>query len=157
MTNKHYENLGRIADNFQSLEFAIAASIWNVLSDDPEIGKMVTCLLPFGKLCVLANSLYQHKFGSTPYADRLTALIKRCLILEEKRNQFFHSVWLSSRGRPRAVRRMKIGAKFDKGLVTSVHDVSSAEIGEVADNMRTVFDEFSRLWVEMHEEGTSTE
>lgn len=136
MTDDHLKQLGRVAANFQALEFRIAFWTWSLIGPDQKVGQMVMVQLPFGKLCVLAGSLFDYRFSGSPFAARFAELVKWRLKLEEQRN-------LSE------VSRLKITLKLNKGLGFNSPAVTHEEIRALADDMRQVCEEIERLIPEM--------
>lgn len=148
MTDDHLKALGRVAVNFQTMELFIATFVMGLIGPDQTIGQMVTVQLPFGKLCVLAGSLFQYKFKGTTYATKFDELVRRGLELEAKRNQLFHSTWLTG-GNPEEITRLKASLKLGKGLEHSSPSVSPEEIHHLADEMGGVAENIGRLIGEM--------
>jgi hypothetical protein len=152
MTDDHLKQLGRVAANFQALEIRIAFWTWSLIGPDQKVGQMVTVQLPFGKLCVLARSLFDYRFPGSPFAARFAELVKRSLKCEEQRNQLFHSAWLGTDGQSE-VSRLKITLKIDKGLGFNSSVVTHEEIRALADDMKQVCEEIERLIPEMGDTG----
>ena len=79
MTDDHLKQLGRVAANFQGHFFGgdrIRVLDVDLIGPDQKVGQMVTVQLPFGKLCVLARTLFSYRFPDSPYARKFTDLDK---------------------------------------------------------------------------------
>jgi hypothetical protein len=137
MTDEHLKALGRVAVNFQALEEYISVWVTGLIGPDQAIGQMVTVQLPFGKLCILANSLFEYKFKGMPFATKFEELIKHSLRLEEQRNQLFHSAWLTD-DVSGETSRLKLSLKLGKGLAHTAPPITPQEIGRLADEMKQV-------------------
>jgi hypothetical protein len=148
MTDEHLKNLGRVAANFQALELRIAFWTWGLIGEDQAVGRMVTAQLPFGKLCVLADSLFEHRAKDHPSRSRFAGVIWQSLKAEEQRNQLFHSAWLSA---PESgeISRLKSSLKLDRGLVTTSPAVTADEIGRLADAIRALVGELDQMTKEV--------
>ncbi len=152
ISDDHLRALGRVVVNFQSLESYISFWVLRFIGPDQAIGQMVTAQLPFGKLCVLARSLFDHKFGTTRFEVRFTELLDRSLKLEEKRNQLFHSIWLTDDASG-GVSRLKISLRLGKGLTRSSTPVTPQDINGLADDMSKTATALVELILEMKKDG----
>ncbi len=144
MTEQHLRALGRVAVNFQALEMWITFWVIQLVGPDQKVGQMVTVQLPYGKLCVLASSLFNYRFVGTPFALEFEALIKQSLKLEEQRNQLFHSAWMTDDASGE-ISRLKRTLKLGKELAYNSPAMNPDEIDELADKMNQVATELCQL------------
>ena len=147
MTDEHLRNLGRVAATFQAVEIRVAIWAWSLIGSDQAVGRMVTSQLPFGKLCLLAETLFQYRFPDSPTAVRFSDLMKRSLKAEEHRNQLFHSAWTVADAAG-TVFRVKSTLKMGRGLFTQAPPVMVEEIVKVADELRAIADDLEALIME---------
>ena len=120
--------------NFQSLELHIGLLTAGLIGPEQVVGQMVTTQLPFTKLCVLADSLFQYRFGKTSLGPSFAKQIGRSLKLEDRRNQLFHSAWLTDDVSGN-LSRMKFSVKLGRGLSYTAPPMAASDVNLLADEM----------------------
>jgi hypothetical protein len=143
----HLKAIGRVAVNFQHLEFSIEMWIVALIGSDDRIGMMIASQLPFRGICSLAESLYALKVTDVEKVNRFREIIKEAGQLEAQRNTLFHSNWGTNTDTG-LVERMKLPKDMTKGFrfVTEHYPVS--KINGLADSMKLSAQKFSLLLVE---------
>lgn len=134
ISDEHLKALGRIAVNFQALEQFIALLVGRMISDDQTVGRMVTTLLPFGKLCDLAGALQRHRRGNSSEQEEFMALLSMSRELEQERNAYFHSAW-GNDSQSGDVVRIKSNVRSRKGMHHDMVDTDAAKLNDLADRM----------------------
>jgi len=138
--------IGRISMAFQQLEELVSCLVSQLISDDVQLGTIVTAELSFRNKLGLLSSLYLYRAGATKPPEALKALLATVHRAEEHRNTFLHSYWVKS---PvcGVLTRYKYTAKSGKGFVHQTEDLEPenveaivTEINGASDNLVAYFD-----------------
>jgi len=131
---------------FQELEELVSCLIGLLISDDNQLGLIITSELSFRNKLGLLYSLYLYRTATPQRPEDLKKLLARLRRVEERRNTILHSYWVKSPVCGMLI-RYKYAAKPAKGFVQDVEDLQpehieaiAAEIGLVADDLILYFD-----------------
>jgi hypothetical protein len=105
--------LGVLTLNFGHVEHAIQVLCCALISEDGNIGLLATCDLSFSARIKLARALLDYRNTPEDLIFEADALLTKGSTLEQKRNTYIHSVWLSSADEKDAI-RWKTTAKKGK-------------------------------------------
>jgi hypothetical protein len=123
---------------FQAVEFHLRAAVSLLLSNDHQVGHIVTAQLRgFEGLLSVLDNLYRLQVDDAKRRARLDRLLKRAAAAEDKRNRFIHSVWTGQGDRRYRPHRHKITLKRGDGLrhdfqVVPLRELSEAELLVIA-------------------------
>jgi hypothetical protein len=138
--------IGRLCMAFQELEELVSGLIGLLISDDNQLGFIITSELSFRNKLGLLYSLYLYRTATSEPSETLKKLLARLRRAEERRNTILHSYWVKSPVSGMLI-RYKHTAKSAKGFVQHVEDLKpehieaiAAEIGLVADDLILHFD-----------------
>ena len=133
--------IGRICMAFQQLEELVSDQIGRLISDDGQLGTIITAELSFQKRVELLSSLYLYRLQLTERPEALKTLLAKLQRAEERRNTILHSYWIRS---PVCgmLTRYKYTAKSRKGLVRHSEDLEPEHIEAIATEIWSVADEF---------------
>jgi hypothetical protein len=140
----HYASLGRIVIYFQGMEAEITYAIQELMDCDIEITQVIVAQLPFQKLCILAQTVFDHRANDVQLKARFAALIKRAMDLERRRNEFLHSTWAGT-GDGQVI-RIKTAVKLGKGATQASPTVQVSELVNVANEMIEVRKGIKEAW-----------
>jgi len=131
--------IGRICMAFQELEELVSCLIGRLISDDNQLGTIITAELSFRRKLGLLYSLYLYRTAtSEPLAFK--KLLARLHRAEERRNTILHSYWVKSPVCGMLI-RYKHTAKSAKGFVNHVEDLEPERIEAIAADIRSVADD----------------
>jgi hypothetical protein len=138
--------IGRICMAFQELEELVSCLIGLLISDDNQLGLIITSELSFRNKLGLLYSLYLYRTATPERPEALKKLLAGLRRVEERRNTILHSYWVKALACGMLM-RYKTTAKSAKGFVQDVEDLQpehieaiAAEIGLVADDLILYFD-----------------
>jgi hypothetical protein len=151
LNEEQLKALGRVCVTFQAIEVRLAFVTWSLISNEQAVGRIITPLLSFAKLCDLASMLISHRFPGTPLADELHQIIRRVSELEQERNTLIHSAWAYRADRPEVEgERVKITVKRYRGVRVDCCETPAAQINGIADQMQEAtesLDTLVRNWI----------
>jgi hypothetical protein len=133
--------IDRICMAFQRLEELVSDQIGRLISDDGQLGTIITAELSFRNRLGLLCSLYLYRLRLTERPEALKTLLAKLQRAEERRNTILHSYWIKS---PVCgmLTRYKYTAKSSKGLVHHTEDLEPEHIEAIATEIWSVADEF---------------
>lgn len=99
--------LGRYVVDYSRLEGILASSISAMLEAAPYAGPMIVSTVSTQQLRKLMTQL-APRYADGDDKERLTTLIKRVQVEEERRNVLLHSVWLEHFSQPSLLVRWKV-------------------------------------------------
>lgn len=141
--------IGRITVNFAIVELVIAAYVEALLTPrDSDAGRAVTAGMSFKRLLDLLDSLHRLRVKDPDEHERLDSLIKRCLILEERRNVITHSHWSPPGEELGKVTRWKTTARRKTGLRDDFQKMTDAELHGLADELTKMHADITHYMVE---------
>lgn len=88
--------IGRICMAFQRLEELVSNEIGRLISDDGQLGTVITAELSFRNRVGLLCSLYLYRLQLTERPEALKTLLAKLQRAEERRNTILHSYWIKS-------------------------------------------------------------
>lgn len=143
--NKHAREeseraIGRICLAFQELEELVSCLTGLLVSEDNQLGTIITAELSFRNKLGLLYSLYLYRAETSEPPEVLKKLLARLHRAEERRNTILHSYWVKS---PVCgmLTRYKYTAKSAKGFVHHAEDLEPEKIEAIAAEIRLVADE----------------
>jgi hypothetical protein len=131
---------------FQQLEELVRCLISQLISDDVQLGTIVTAELSFRNKLGLLYSLYLYRASVSKPPETFKALLGKLYRAEERRNTIFHSNWIKG---PACgmLTRYKYTAKSGKGFVHHTEgffperiEAVVTETQETADDLIAHFD-----------------
>ena len=133
--------IGRICMAFQRLEELLSDQIGRLISNDAQLGTIITAELSFRNRVSLLCSLYLYRLHLTERPENLKALLAKLHQAEDRRNTILHSYWVKS---PECgkLTRYKYTAKSGKGFVHHTEDLQPEHIEAIATEIWSVADEF---------------
>jgi hypothetical protein len=133
--------IGRICMAFQRLEELVSDQIGRLISDDPQLGSIITAELSFRSRLGLLCSLYLYRLHLAERPETLKTLLAKLYLAEERRNTILHSYWVKS---PVCgmLTRYKYTAKFGKGFVHHTEDLEPQHIEAIATEIWSVAEDF---------------
>jgi len=133
--------IGRICMAFQRLEELVSDQIGRLISDDAQLGTIITAELSFRNKLGLLCSLYLYRLRLTERPEALKILLAKLHQAEDRRNTILHSYWVKS---PECgkLTRYKYTAKSGKGFVHHTEDLIPESIEALATEIRSVANEF---------------
>jgi hypothetical protein len=132
--------IGRICMAFQELEQLVSCLIGRLISDDNQLGTIITAELSFRSKLGLLYSLYLYRAATSVPPEALKKLLARLHRAEERRNTILHSCWVKSPVCGMLI-RYKYTAKSAKGLANHVEDLEPERIEAIAVEIRSVADD----------------
>jgi hypothetical protein len=145
---KTVEGLGKICVEFQRLESYLKIAIPILLApDDLGLGGIVTAQLSFNATLDLFYALYHYRFPDPAELKELKEFLGKCASAEIKRNKMIHSRWEFDSESGKGAIRTKHTAKNRKEFKRQREILSSADMEEIAGELRALWDEFFRDWV----------
>jgi hypothetical protein len=133
MTNKEFlEKLGNLIVQFQSLEKVIEFIIWIQITDDQNIGKIITSEHSFRNKCNILINIGRETYKESKLLSDLEELVTEAITIEEDRNKYIHSGWIlnETEERKETITRYKIASKR-KGLIQNMEEVNIAKLDEL--------------------------
>ena len=133
--------IGRICMAFQRLEELLSDQIGRLISNDAQLGTIITAELSFRNTVSLLCSLYLYRLHLNERPEALKALLAKLHQAEDRRNTILHSYWVKS---PECgkLTRYKYTAKSGKGFVHHTEDLQPEHIEAIAAEIRSVANEF---------------
>jgi hypothetical protein len=116
MTEEHVKQIGSVKVNFSLLEFKLKYVIWQLVSEDNELGKAITSGMMMGALIPLYKSLCHLRITEKQQILKIKDFVNRLNKLVDERNKIVHSVWGTSIEDPSDVSKMSIRSKGFKGM-----------------------------------------
>jgi hypothetical protein len=139
ISDEHLKALGRITEQFASLEFVLDRYIRVLIGlEDLEIGEMVAAQLAFKRKVDLVGSIFGYRFSNDARVDELDAWLVKALNVEEKRNTIVHSTWAGTEHGPHVALRMKKSVSRKNGLRELWQGMSPELIDEIAEEIQGV-------------------
>jgi hypothetical protein len=132
--------IGRICMAFQELEEIVSCLIGRLISDDNQLGAIITAELSFRNKLGLLSSLYLYRAATPKPSKAFKTLLARLHRAEERRNTILHSYWVKSRVCGMLI-RYKYTAKSAKGFVPSIQELEPERIEAIAVETRLVADD----------------
>jgi hypothetical protein len=129
--------IGRICMAFQELEELVSCLINLLISDDHQLGTIITAELSFRNKLGLLYSLYLYRTAAPQSTQALKKLLAKLHRAEERRNTILHSYWVKSPACGMLI-RYKYTAKSAKGFVHQVQDLVPEQIEAVGQEIRSV-------------------
>lgn len=133
----HLQAIGLITVNFAQLEDVITDFISDWIGNDSNIGKIVTAELSFRNLVALLSSLFRETAEKEATVEELDSLLKKALLVEEKRNIITHSIWTVGKTES-TITRVKRTAKVGKGLRQQKEQLTVDYLLKIADQIAEV-------------------
>jgi hypothetical protein len=88
--------LGEMSMAFQELENRLLELFASVTDkDDPMAGLIIGSQLSFCKLCDTVEALCRHRTKDEEVIGEISAIVKKCAVLEGQRNTYIHSYYAS--------------------------------------------------------------
>lgn len=137
VSDEHLKHIGDITVSFSLLELIIQLFIGSLISDQQQIGKIITSELSFRNLRSLLISLYLERFGKDNDFDALQNLMKESGKVEDRRNQLIHSTWGASYGES-SITRFKNTSKEKQGYKYVIEELSAAELESFTKEIKTL-------------------
>ena len=133
--DSHLKSIGKLAVNFQFIETVLVFYLCNLINPNQAVGHIVATQLPFGRLCIVVRALFEIRYTEKELRERLSDLLTKAGQLEEKRNQYFHSVWGvdDDSGSPM---RIKMKVSRSGKLTTASPNVNDSELNDVNEALR---------------------
>ncbi|MDP1744989.1 MAG: hypothetical protein Q8L90_05390 [Bacteroidota bacterium] len=135
MTDEYLKQIGRVAVNFSSLEIYLTFSIWELISEDQDLGKAITSGMSFNSLSNMFAAICKIKINGSKELNECEEVTKRINEVNVRRNQIMHSNWLTDEGTSK-VSRLKIKADGYKGIKLTNEYISVEEIQKLADEIK---------------------
>jgi len=132
--------IGRICIAFQELEELVSCLIGLLISDDNQLGTIVTAELSFRNKLGLLYSLYLYRAAVSTPPDTFKGLLGKLQRAEERRNTILHSNWIKAPGCGRLTRH-KYTAKSGKGFVHHTEDFVPERIEAIVTETRETADD----------------
>jgi hypothetical protein len=126
--------IGKLTTQMAGIEFDMSFFISQLLGGYFEAGHAITSELGFRQLISVLSSLFKVKVKDDALFRQLRTLLAQIEKLETKRNKVVHSLWYFDE-KTRTTRRMKVTAKYPKGVRYDFEDVSSASINSLTDEL----------------------
>lgn len=132
--------IGRICMAFQELEELVSCLIGQLISEDSQLGTIVTAELSFRNKLGLLCSLYLYRAGISLPPEAFKTLLGRLHRAEEGRNTIFHSNWIKA---PVCgmLTRYKYTAKSGKGFVHHTEDFEPEHIEAIVTETQQTADD----------------
>jgi hypothetical protein len=132
--------IGRICMAFQQLEELVSCLISQLISDDVQLGTIVTAELSFRNKLGLLYSLYLYRAGVSKPPETFKTLLGKLYRAEERRNTIFHSNWIKA---PVCgmLTRYKYTAKSGKGFAHHTEDFVPERIEAIVTETRETADD----------------
>jgi len=145
VSKDHLAYIGDMTVSFALLETAIKCVVWTLIGESGRIGNIVTAELYFKNLRSLAISLYLERYGEDSDFQTLKTLMKEADNIEERRNQFTHSIWAVGKD-PESLTRIKPSSRGKEGLRFQIEDVQSDELAKFVIRIQKLSDEIQVFW-----------
>jgi hypothetical protein len=125
---------------FQELEELVSCLIGQLISDDSQLGTIVTAELSFRSKRGLLCSLYLYRAGVSEPPQTFKALLGKLQRAEDRRNTIFHSGWIKA---PVCgmLTRYKYTAKSGKGFVHRTEDFEPEHIEAIVTEIQGIADD----------------
>ena len=132
--------IGRLCMAFQELEELVSCLIGLLISDDNQLGTILTAELSFRNKLGLLYSLYLYRAAVSIPPETFKALLGKLHRAEERRNTILHSNWIKAPGCGMLTRH-KYTAKSGKGFVHHAEDFVPAHIEAIVTETRETADD----------------
>jgi hypothetical protein len=126
--------IGKLTTQMAGIEFSMSFLISQLLGGYFEAGHAITSELGFRRLISVLSSLFKVQVKDDALCSQLMTLLAEIEKLEAKRNKVVHSLWYFDEG-TQTTQRMKVTAKYPKGVRYEFEDVSSASINNLTDEL----------------------
>ena len=145
---KIHEVVGWICVSFESLDLLLSATVNKLISDDPDIGSIITSEMAFKNLVHAFSSLTKYKYSDQQdLLIEIDKLIRELNEAEEKRNQIIHSTYANKVNKKKEVdiQRIKITARQKRGLRFSQSTFSENDLKEIGNQIVNTMVELESL------------
>ena len=139
----HYAAMGRVADTWADLEFAIDHIIWHLMRTDQAFGACVTSQMisihPRSKALLALLSLYEVPL---PRMEELKSVLGRAAGLSETRNRLIHDKRLLKPSTGEVI-RLEVSAKKD--LIFAEQPESVGSLNKFGESVGKIIVEFDTV------------
>jgi hypothetical protein len=150
---EHLEYIGDMTVSFALLEAAVQSIVWTLIGEGQRIGNIIKAELSFKNLRTLGLNLYQERYGEDSNFRTFNSLMKKVDELEDRRNQFTHSIWAVGKD-SESLTRFKTTSKRNKGLHFQIEDVQTKDLADFVINIQKLYDEIQGIWIHLLDRGT---
>lgn len=140
--------IGQISINFASIEKVVVGFVSKLITEDVNIGAIVTSEMSFQNLLKAFDSLIRYKFTNPETLEKWDGIRKDLNTCEQDRNVCLHSSYLLN-PQMTGYFRMKITAKQNQGLKVNQEDIDEEKLHSVVAKQAKVFNQLAVFYKEV--------
>lgn len=147
--------LGRVTETFSALEHSLKLLAGAMVSEDDELGRIITAQLPFRALLDLVGSLALYRFEhnpleveGTPLLEHIVRVLRDAEAVEQRRNDIIHSAWMLGMFTDTAI-RVKHTARKKKGLAMAHEHMAPRDMRVIAADASACGADVIKAWARL--------